>query len=53
MAKKVVIIDGHPDPSPDRFCHALADAYGDGAMAAGADVTRVDVAQQDARNCAA
>ena len=24
---KILIIDGHPDPSKERFCHALADAY--------------------------
>lgn len=31
--RKILIIDGHPDPSADRFVHALADAYVEGAEA--------------------
>ena len=31
MATRITIIDGHPDPSPDRFVHALAAAYEEGA----------------------
>lgn len=31
--RKILIIDGHPDPSPDRFVHALAEAYAEGAAA--------------------
>ncbi len=31
--RKILIIDGHPDPSPDRFVHALAEAYAEGAEA--------------------
>jgi len=31
--RKILIIDGHPDPSPDRFVHALAEAYAEGAKA--------------------
>ena len=23
----IVIIDGHPDPAPERLCHALCEAY--------------------------
>jgi hypothetical protein len=27
MSRLVAIIQGHPDPVGNRFCHALADAY--------------------------
>ncbi len=47
MPKKVVLIDGHPDTYSGRLCHALADAYGEGAVAAGAEVARVDVGRLD------
>ena len=26
-AKRILIIDGHPDPDPARFLHTLADTY--------------------------
>lgn len=42
---KVAIIQGHPDPRGGRLCHALADAYAEGAAAAGHEVARVEVAQ--------
>lgn len=29
--RKILIVDGHPDPDPARFVHALARAYEDGA----------------------
>jgi len=44
MARRIVIIQGHPDPAGDRFCHALADAYAEGAEAAGLEVKRIEVA---------
>jgi putative NADPH-quinone reductase len=47
MAVKIVIIDGHPDPAPERFGHALAQAYADGASEAGHEVRRVEVAALD------
>jgi len=47
MAKKITIIDGHPDPAPERLCHALADAYADGATQAGHEVRRIDVATME------
>lgn len=47
MAKKIVIIQGHPDPGGKRFCHALADTYAEGAETAGHQVKRIDVAQLD------
>ncbi|HWA89427.1 MAG TPA: hypothetical protein VG889_05290 [Rhizomicrobium sp.] len=31
----VLIVNGHPDPRPERFCAALARAYRDGARACG------------------
>lgn len=40
MPQKILIIDGHPDAERARFCHALADAYIEGAMEAGKE-TRV------------
>jgi putative NADPH-quinone reductase len=45
MARRIVIIQGHPDPAGDRFCHALADAYAAGAEAAGREVKRIEVAK--------
>ncbi|MFN3944132.1 MAG: NAD(P)H-dependent oxidoreductase [Allosphingosinicella sp.] len=42
---RVAIVDGHPDPEPGRFVHALADAYADGAAEAGHEVRRIDVAK--------
>lgn len=47
MAKKVLILQGHPDPACVRLCHALADAYAAGAKDAGAEVRRIEVAQLD------
>jgi putative NADPH-quinone reductase len=44
-SKHIVIIDGHPDPSPDRYLHALATAYADGARTAGHTVTLIEVAK--------
>jgi len=44
---KIVIILGHPDPSPDRLCRALANAYADGARAGDHTVTMIDLAAVD------
>lgn len=41
--RRILIIDGHPDPDRKRFCHALADAYASGALAADHEVRRVDL----------
>jgi putative NADPH-quinone reductase len=45
--QRIVIIQGHPDGGAPHFCHALANAYHEGAVAAGHTVTRVDVANLD------
>ncbi len=42
---RLTIIQGHPDPTGTRFCHALANAYAEGAAAAGHEVTRIEVAR--------
>jgi putative NADPH-quinone reductase len=47
MAQRIAIIQGHPDPAGNRFCHALADAYAAGAEAAAREVKRIDVARLD------
>ena len=36
--RRILIINGHPDPDPDRFCAALCAAYKEGAMRAGHEV---------------
>jgi putative NADPH-quinone reductase len=45
MARRITLIQGHPDPGGDRFCHALANAYAEGAREAGLEVKVIDVAQ--------
>ena len=42
-AKKVLIINGHPDE--ESFCAALAAAYRKGALEAGAEVQYIDIAK--------
>lgn len=44
---KIVVIQGHPDPSSTRLCHALADTYIQGAKSAGHQVEHFDTAQMD------
>jgi putative NADPH-quinone reductase len=44
---RILIIDGHPDPDPGRFSHALATAYEAGASEAGHAVARIEVARID------
>ena len=41
---KITIIDGHPDNSKDRFCHAIATAYQQGAEKGGHEIKRINVA---------
>lgn len=45
MAKRIVIIQGHPDPEGGHLCHALADAYAAGAAEAGHAVETITPAR--------
>lgn len=45
--RRIVVIDGHPDPDAARLCHALADAYAEGARTAGHGVTVIRLADLD------
>jgi putative NADPH-quinone reductase len=47
MTKSILIIQGHPDPGGNHLCHGLADAYAEGAKAAGHSVERIGVAELD------
>lgn len=47
MPSRIVIIEGHPDPRPERLCHALAEAYAAGAAEAGHEVARIKIAELD------
>ena len=44
---QICLINGHPDPDPARFCHAVADAYQRGANGAGHSVDRVELGTVD------
>jgi putative NADPH-quinone reductase len=43
----IVVLQGHPDPAGGHFCEALADAYADGARAAGHELRTIEVAKLD------
>ncbi len=45
--KRILIIQGHPDPKGGHFVQALATAYQNGARNAGHEVSRIDVARLD------
>jgi putative NADPH-quinone reductase len=47
VATKVLVINGHPDPSPDRLCASLAEAYAEGAADVGAAVRRLAIGDLD------
>jgi putative NADPH-quinone reductase len=47
MTAKILILNGHPDPVRKGLCHALSDAYGAGAVEAGHEVRRLDIATLD------
>ncbi|HEU4777008.1 MAG TPA: NAD(P)H-dependent oxidoreductase [Telluria sp.] len=47
MGKRILLIQGHPDPCPDHLCHTLAEAYASGAKAAGHELRTTTVAQLD------
>lgn len=44
-ARKIAIIQGHPDGGHAHYCHALADRYAQAATAAGHKVKRIEVAR--------
>lgn len=45
MGKPILIVQGHPDCARQHLCHALAQAYADGAAAAGHAVETVEPAR--------
>jgi putative NADPH-quinone reductase len=47
MARRIVLIQGHPDSGERHYLHALADAYADGAREGGAELRRISVAELD------
>lgn len=47
MCKRILLIQGHPDPTQDHLCHALAEAYANGARIAGHEVRTTTVALLD------
>ena len=47
MSRRVLVLVGHPDPSPDRLCRALASAYAAAAEKAGHSVRKIDLAALD------
>lgn len=47
MARRIVILQGHPDPQGSHFGHALAEAYTQGAQKAGHEVRMIAVARLD------
>ena len=46
-APRILLIQGHPDASKPHLCHALADAYAEGAKAGGFELRTMDVARLD------
>jgi putative NADPH-quinone reductase len=46
-SRRVLLINGHPQPGAHRLVHTLIDAYAQGANRAGHPVRRVDVAELD------
>jgi putative NADPH-quinone reductase len=45
--KRILVINGHPDPASEHLCAALAEAYARGATVAGHEVARLDVGALD------
>jgi putative NADPH-quinone reductase len=45
--RRILIINGHPDPSPQRLCAALSEAYGSGAAQAGREVRHIAIGDLD------
>lgn len=47
IARKILIIQGHPDPQENHFGHALAAAYLQGAAEAGHEIETIEVSRLD------
>ncbi len=47
MPRNIVIVQGHPDTAKNHFCHAIADAYAEGAAKGGHTVRWINVAELD------
>ncbi len=45
--KHVLVLNGNPDPGPDKFTHVLARAYHEGAEEAGCMVRHINVGGED------
>jgi putative NADPH-quinone reductase len=45
--RRIAITQGHPDPAGHHLLHAMADAYAEGAIAAGHEVRRIEIATLD------
>lgn len=45
--RRILLLQGHPDAMGQHYCHALAQAYADGAAEAGHELRRLDVATLD------
>lgn len=44
---RILILQGHPDPSPTHLCHAIADSYHAAATQNGHDVTVITLAKAE------
>ncbi len=47
MSRRILILDGHPDPDPARYGHALAASYAHGAIEMGHVVHRTNLSDLD------
>ncbi len=47
VGKRIVSIQGHPDPDQGHFCHAIGWTYEEGAVQKGHEVRTIDVARLD------
>ena len=45
--RRILLLQGHPDTSAPHLCHALAQAYAQGAEEGGHEVRSIDVARID------
>lgn len=47
MTRRILILDGHPDPRGEHFVHGLATAYREAAQGAGHEVRTIAIASLD------